>query len=85
MPPTTLMPMAFWLAALAPVAMAIPDLSGVIRGFGPYKGQETTLLTGRDGYWVILPPDGEVVAVSNRNVPLRAPENDLQEIIRPLE
>ena len=44
-----------------------------------------TLLTGRDRHWVILNPDGEVVAVGNRNVPLRAPENDLQEIIRPLE
>ena len=67
------------------IANPNPDLSGVIRGFGPYKGQEMTLLTGRDGHWVILNPDGEVVAVSNRNVPLRAPENDLQEIIRPLE
>lgn len=61
------------------------DLSGAIRGFGHYKGQEMTLLTGRDGHWVILNPDGEVVAVSNRNVPLRATENDPQEIIRPLE
>lgn len=67
------------------IANPNPDLSGVIRGFGPYKGQEMTLLTGRDGHWVILNPDGEVVAVSNRNAPLRAPENDLQEIIRPLE
>ena len=67
------------------IANPNPDLSGVIRGFGPFKGQEMTLLTGRDGHWVILNPDGEVVAVSNRNVPLRAPENDLQEIIRPLE
>ena len=67
------------------IANPNPDLSGAIRGFGPYKGQEMTLLTGRDGHWVILNPDGEVVAVSNRNVPLRAPENDLQEIIRPLE
>jgi hypothetical protein len=67
------------------IANPNPDLSGVIRGFGPYKGQEMTLLTGRDGHWVILNPDGEVVAVSNRNVPLRASENDLQEIIRPLE
>lgn len=67
------------------IANPNPDLSGAIRGFGPYKGQEMTLLTGRDGHWVILNPDGEVIAVSNRNVPLRAPENDLQEIIRPLE
>ena len=67
------------------IANPNPDLSGVIRGFGPFKGQEMTLLTGRDGHWVILNPDGEVVAVSNRNVPLRAPDNDLQEIIRPLE
>jgi len=67
------------------IANPNPDLSGVIPGFGPYKGQEMALLTGRDGHWVILNPDGEVVAVSNRNAPLRAPENDLQEIIRPLE
>jgi hypothetical protein len=67
------------------IANPNPDLSGVIRGFGPYKGQEMTLLTGRDRHWVILNPDGEVVAVSNRNVPLRASENDPQEIIRPLE
>lgn len=61
------------------------DRSGVIRGFGPYKGKEMTLLTGQDGHWVILNPDGEVVATSNRNVPLRSPENDPQEIIRPLK
>ena len=67
------------------IANPNPYLSGVIRGFGPYKGQEMTLLTGRDGHWVILNPDGKVVAVSNRNAPLRAPESDLQEIIRPLE
>jgi hypothetical protein len=30
-------------------------------------------------------PDGEIVAVSNRNVPLRASENDPQQIIRPME
>ena len=67
------------------IANPNPDLSGAIRGFGHYKGQEMTLLTGRDGHWVILNPEGEVVAVSNRNVPLRATENDPQEIIRPLE
>ncbi len=67
------------------IARPNPELSGVIRGFGPYKGQEMTLLTGQDGHWVILNPDDDIIAVSNRNIPLRDRQNDLQEIIRPLE
>ena len=44
-----------------------------------------TLLTGPDGHWVVLDPSGNVVAVSNRNVPLGDNENTPREIIRPLE
>ncbi|NVK97719.1 hypothetical protein KQ247_17375 [Ruegeria pomeroyi] len=44
-----------------------------------------TLLTGQDGHWVLLDPDDNVIAVSNRNVPLGDNENIPREIIRPLE
>lgn len=62
-----------------------PDLSGIIAGRGDYKGQEMILLTGQDGQWVLLSPEGEIVAVSNRNRPLRDEENEPDPIIRPLE
>lgn len=61
------------------------DLSGFVEGRGRYKGQDMTLLTGQDGHWVLLDPDGNVIAVSNRNVPLGDNENTPREIIRPLE
>lgn len=67
------------------IANPRPDLSGIVAGRGRYKGQEMTLLTGQDGHWVILSPEGRVVAVSNRNRPLRERENDSDPIIRPLE
>lgn len=67
------------------IANPRPDLSGIVAGRGRYKGQEMTLLTGQDGHWVILSPEGHVVAVSNRNRPLRERENDSDPIIRPLE
>lgn len=67
------------------IANPRPDQSGFIEGRGRYKGQDMTLLTGQDGHWVVLDPDGNVVAVSNRNVPLRDNENLPREIIRPLE
>lgn len=62
-----------------------PDLSGNIEGRGRYRGEEMTLLTGQDGHWVVLDNDGNVVAVSNRNLPLGDSENDPDPIIRPLE
>jgi hypothetical protein len=67
------------------IANPRPDLSGIVAGRGPYKGKEMTLLTGQDGQWVVLSPEGRVVAVSNRNRPLRAEENEPDPIIRPLE
>ena len=67
------------------IANPRPDLSGLIEGRGRYRGQDMTLLTGQDGHWVVLDPDGNVVAVSNRNVPLGDNENLPREIIRPLE
>ena len=67
------------------IANPRPDLSGIVAGRGRYKGREMTLLTGQDGHWVILSPEGHVVAVSNRNRPLRERENDSDPIIRPLE
>ncbi len=62
-----------------------PDLSGIVEGRGRYKGQDMTLLTGQDGHWVLLDPDGNVFAVSNRNLPLGHKENQPDNIIRPLE
>lgn len=67
------------------IANPRPDLSGIVAGRGRYKGQEMTLLTGQDGYWVLLSPEGRVVAVSNRNRPLWETENEPDPIIRPLE
>ncbi|KIC49559.1 hypothetical protein RA29_07695 [Tateyamaria sp. ANG-S1] len=67
------------------IANPRPDLSGIVEGRGRYKGQEMTLLTGQDGYWVLLDPNGNVVAVSNRNLPLGHEENEPDKIIRPLE
>ncbi|MCE8511035.1 hypothetical protein KBY28_21550 [Ruegeria pomeroyi] len=67
------------------IANPRPDLSGFIEGRGRYKGEEMTLLTGRDGHWLVLDPSGNVVATSNRNLPLRDDENDPATIIRPLE
>jgi hypothetical protein len=61
------------------------DLSGKVAGRGEYKGQEMTLLTGQDGQWVLLNPEGRVAAVSDRNRPLRDNENEPDPIIRPLE
>ena len=61
------------------------DLSGKVAGRGEYKGQEMTLLTGQDGQWVLLNPEGRVTAVSDRNRPLRDNENEPDPIIRPLE
>jgi len=60
-------------------------LSGFVKGRGRYKGKDMTLLTGQDGHWVLLDPDDNVIAVSNRNVPLGDNENIPREIIRPLE
>ena len=62
-----------------------PDLSGIVAGRGRYRGQDMTLLTGQDGHWVLLSPEGRVVAVSNRNRPLWETENEPDPIIRPLE
>lgn len=67
------------------IANPRPNLSGIVEGRGRYKGQEMTLLTGQDGYWVVLDPNGNVVAVSNRNLPLGHEENEPDKIIRPLE
>jgi hypothetical protein len=67
------------------IANPRPDLSGIVAGTGRYKGKEMTLLTGADGHWVILDPNGNVIAVSNRNLPLQHSENDPDTIIRPLE
>jgi hypothetical protein len=67
------------------IANPRPDLSGIVAGHGDYKGQDMTLLTGQDGHWVLLSPEGRVVAVSNRNRPLRDRENEPDPIIRPLE
>ncbi len=67
------------------VANPRPDLSGIVAGRGRYRGQDMTLLTGQDGHWVLLSPEGRVVAVSNRNRPLWETENEPDPIIRPLE
>ena len=67
------------------IANPRPELSGIIAGRGRYKGKEMTLLTGQDGHWVVLDPDGRVIGVSNRNRPLREEENESDPIIRPLE
>ena len=67
------------------IANPRPELSGVVDGIGRYRGQDMTLLTGQDGHWVVLDPSGNVIAVSNRNVPLGDNENTPREIIRPLE
>ncbi|WP_188129134.1 hypothetical protein [Lutimaribacter pacificus] len=67
------------------IANPRPDLSGFVEGRGRYKGQDMTLLTGQDGHWVLLDPDGNVIAVSNRNVQLGDNENTPRDIIRPLE
>ncbi|WP_296475550.1 hypothetical protein [Roseinatronobacter sp.] len=67
------------------IANPRPDLSGIVAERGRYRGEDMTLLTGQDGHWVILSPVGHVVAVSNRNRPLRDRENDSDPIIRPLE
>lgn len=67
------------------IANPRPDLSGIVAGRGRYRGQDMTLLTGQDGHWVLLSPEGRVVAVSNRNRPLWETENEPDPIIRPLE
>lgn len=67
------------------IANPRPELSGIVAGRGRYKGQDMTLLTGQDGYWILLSPEGRVVAVSNRNRPLWERENEPDPIIRPLE
>lgn len=67
------------------IANPRPDLSGIVAGRGRYWGQDMTLLTGQDGHWVLLSPEGRVVAVSNRNRPLWETENEPDPIIRPLE
>lgn len=67
------------------IANPRPEISGIIAGRGWYKGEEMTLLTGQDGQWVLLNPEGEIVAVSDRNRPLRDQENEPDPIIRPLE
>lgn len=67
------------------IANPRPDSSGIVAGRGRYKGQEMTLLTGQDGYGVVLDPNGNVVAVSNRNLPLGHEENEPDKIIRLLE
>ena len=67
------------------IANPRPDLSGIVAGRGDYKDQEMILLTGQDGHWVILSAEGRVIAVSNRNRPLREKENEPDPIIRPLE
>jgi SPP1 gp7 family putative phage head morphogenesis protein len=67
------------------IANPRPDLSGIVAGRGRYRGQDMTLLTGEDGHWVLLSPEGRVVAVSNRNRPLWETENEPDPIIRPLE
>ncbi len=67
------------------IANSRPDPSGIVAGRGDYKGQDMTLLTGQDGHWVLLSPEGRVVAVSNRNRPLRDRENEPDPIIGPLE
>lgn len=67
------------------IANPRPDLSRIVTRRGDYKGQEMTLLTGQDGHWVILSPEGRVIAVSNRHRPLREKENEPDPIIRPLE
>lgn len=61
------------------------ELSGYIEGRRGFRGQEMRLLVGEDGHWVILAPDGGIVAMSNRNRPLADTENDLETVIRPLE
>ncbi|HCE71207.1 hypothetical protein KQ247_01035 [Ruegeria pomeroyi] len=61
------------------------ELSGFVEGRGRRKGQDVRLLTGPDGHWVKLDEDGNVIATSNRNLPLRNDENDPGAIIRPLE
>jgi len=67
------------------IANPRPDLSGIVAGRGRYRGQDMTLLNGQDGHWVLLSPEGRVVAVSNRNRPLWETENEPDPIIRPLE
>lgn len=62
-----------------------PEQSGIVQGRRRFKGQDMTLLIGQDGHWVLLDPDGNVFAVSNRNLPLRHDENEPEDIIRPLE
>lgn len=62
-----------------------PELSGYVAGRQGFRGQEMRLLVGDDGHWVILAPDDGIVAMSNRNRPLRDSENDLETIVRPLE
>lgn len=67
------------------IANPRPDLSGIVAGRGRYRGQDMILLTGQDGHWVLLSPEGRVVAVSNRNRPLWETENEPDPIIRLLE
>jgi SPP1 gp7 family putative phage head morphogenesis protein len=67
------------------IANPRPELSGFVEGRGRRKGQDVRLLTGSDGHWVKLDKDGNVIATSNRNLPLRDDENDPGAIIRPLE
>lgn len=67
------------------IANPRPELSGFVEGRGRRKGQDVRLLTGPDGHWVKLDEDGNVIATSNRNLPLRDDENDPGAIIRPLE
>lgn len=67
------------------IANPRPDQSGFVQGRGRRKGQNVRLLTGQDGHWVKLDENGNVIATSNRNLPLRDDENDPGAIIRPLE
>ena len=67
------------------IANPRPDLSGFVEGRGRRKGQDVRLLTGQDGHWVKLDENGNVIATSNRNLPLSHKENDPGDIIRPQE
>ena len=62
-----------------------PEQSGFIEGRGVRRGQDVKLLTGPDGHWVKIDEEGNVLATSNRNLPLRDNENEPGTIIRPLE
>lgn len=67
------------------IANPRPELSGFVEGRGRQKGKDVRLLTGQDGHWVKLDENDNVIATSNRHLPLRDDENDPGAIIRPLE